>query len=213
LPNPTPSCAEPPREPQPGRPDAAKAPLAGYEVLVCVSGGIAAYKTCTLVSRLVQDGCGVTVAMTRSARRLVGPTTFRALSGRPVLTSLWHAADPGALEHLRPSETADLLVVAPATANVLGKLANGIADDLVSTLLLGADCPVLLAPAMNTRMWQHPAVQRNVAFLREHRFALVGPEDGWLACGTVGPGRMSEPETILAAVRQQLLSRPPRKAG
>jgi len=113
------------------------------------------------------------------------------------------------MEHLRPSETADLIVVAPATANVIGKLANGIADDLVSTLLLGAYCPVLLAPAMNTRMWQHPAVQRNVAFLREAGFQLVGPEEGRLACGTLGPGRMSEPEAILAAARRQLsLQRP-----
>ena len=101
-------------------------------------------------------------------------------------------------------------MVAPATANVLGKLAGGIADDLVSTLLLGADGPVLLAPAMNTRMWQHPAVQRNVVFLREHGFLLVGPEEGWLACRTVGPGRMSDPAALLAAIRDQLRGRPPR---
>lgn len=186
--------------------------LAHYEIVVCVGGGIAAYKTATLVSRLVQDGCAVTVAMTRNARRFVGPTTFRALTGRPVLTSQWHAEDPGALEHLRPTETADLVVVAPATANILGKLAGGIADDLVSTLLLAVDCPVLLAPAMNSRMWQHPAVQRNIAWLRAQGFLLVGPDDGWLACGVVGPGRMSEPETLRAAIRSQLLSRPPRRA-
>lgn len=186
------------------------ADLARYETLVCVTGGIAAYKTAALVSHLVQDGCRVTVAMSRNARRFVGPTTFRALTGRPVLTSQWHAADPGAMEHLRPTETADLVVVAPATANLLGKLAGGIADDLVSTLLLAADCPILLAPAMNRRMWAHPAVQRNVAWLRDHGCVLVGPEEGWLACGEVGPGRMSEPETLLAAIRKQLLSRPPR---
>ena len=178
--------------------------LAGYQVLVCVTGGIAAYKTAALVSKLVQAGAGVTVAMSRNATRFVGPLTFRALTGRPVLLSQWQPADPGAMEHLRPSETADLVVVAPATANVIGKLAGGIADDLISTLLLGAACPVLLAPAMNTRMWQHPAVQRNIAFLREHGFPLVGPEEGWLACRDVGPGRMSEPETILTAVAQQL---------
>ncbi len=188
----------------------APAPLQGYEVVVCVSGGIAAYKAAALVSKLVQEGCGVAVAMTRNARRFVGATTFRALTGRPVLTSQWHGVDPGALEHLRPSETADLVVVAPATANVIGKLASGIADDLVSTLLLGVDCPVLIAPAMNPRMWRHPAVQRNVAFLREHGFELVGPEEGWLACRDVGPGRMSEPETILAKVREQLRHAPPR---
>jgi len=189
-----------------------RTPPGGYEVVVCVTGGIAAYKVAEVVSQLVQDGCGVTVAMTRGARRFVGPTTFQALTGRPVLMSQWHTADPGAMEHLRPSETADLIVVAPATANVIGKLANGIADDLVSTLLLGANCPVLLAPAMNTRMWQHPAVQRNVAFLREAGFQLVGPEEGRLACGTLGPGRMSEPEAILAAVRQQLTRQAPKAA-
>jgi phosphopantothenoylcysteine decarboxylase len=185
-------------------------PLCGYEVLVCVSGGIAAYKTAALVSKLVQGGCGVTVALTRNARRFVGATTFRALTGRPVLTTLWPARDAGDMLHLDPSERADLLVVAPATANVIGKLAGGIADDLVSTLLLGAACPVLLAPAMNTRMWQHPAVQRNMGFLREHGLLLVGPVDGWLACGDVGPGRMSEPEVLLEAIRAQLRSGPPR---
>ncbi len=198
---------------QPGSaPPPADSPLQGYEVLVCVSGGIAAYKTAALVSKLVQDGCGVTVAMTRHARRFVGSLTFQALTGRPVLLSQWHTVDPGAMEHLRPSQTADLLVVAPATANIIGKLAGGIADDLVSTLLLGADCPVLLAPAMNTRMWQHPAVQRNVTFLHEHGFLLVGPQEGWLACGDVGPGRMSEPDTLFAAIRAQLPKSPPRGA-
>lgn len=205
MPPPTPSSTDP-------LPAGAR-PLAGYEVLVCVTGGIAAYKTAALVSSLVQDGAGVTVALTRSAAKFVGAVTFRALSGRPVLTSLWHAEDPGAMEHLKPSETADLVVVAPATANILGKLAGGIADDLVSTLLLAADAPVLLAPAMNTRMWQNPAVQRNVAFLREHGLLFVGPEDGWLACGVVGPGRMSEPEALRAAITRQLRARPPRSAA
>jgi len=184
--------------------------LSGYELLVCVTGGIAAFKVAQLVSQLVQAGCGVTVAMTRHARHFVGPTTFRALTGRPVLTSLWPADESDAMPHLRPTEVADLVLVAPATANILGKLAHGIADDLVSTLLLAADGPVLLAPAMNARMWRHPAVQRNVAFLREHGYLLVGPQEGWLACGEVGPGRMSEPEELLAAVRSELLRRPPR---
>lgn len=183
-------------------------PLADYEVLVCVCGGIAAYKTAGLVSKLAQAGAGVTVAMTRSAKRFIGPTTFRALTGRPTLTSMWHGGDPGAMEHLRPSETADLIVVAPATANIIGKLAGGIADDLVSTLLLGADCPTLLAPAMNTRMWQHFAVQRNMAYLRDNGVALVGPDEGWLACRDRGPGRMSEPDAIFDAVQRLLRQRP-----
>jgi len=166
-----------------------------------------------LTSALVQGGCGVTVAMTRAARRFVGPATFQALSGRPVLTSLWRTPPGGGIQHLAPGEAADLVLVAPATANILGKLAGGIGDDLVSTLLLGSACPVVLAPAMNARMWQHPAVKRNVAFLREAGFEMIGPEEGWQACGTTGPGRMSEPETILAAVRERLLRAPPKRAG
>lgn len=187
--------------------------LRSYEVLVCVCGGIAAYKTAALVSVLVQRGCGVTVATTRNARRFVGPTTFAALTGRPVITSMWKGAGAPEIQHLKRSEAADLILVAPATANIVAKLAGGIADDLISTLLLGADCPVMLAPAMNTRMWEHPATQRNVAFLREHGYRLIGPESGWQACRMVGPGRMSEPETILAEVEQQLRSTPPKARG
>lgn len=186
-------------------------PLQGYELLVCVTGGIAAFKVAALVSTLVQQGCGVRVAMTRAARRFVGPVTFQALSGRPVQTSLWRSE--GDIPHLRLTEVADLALVAPATANTIGKLAGGLADDLVGSLLLGAACPVMLAPAMNERMWTHPSVQRNVAFLREHGFLFVGPEEGWQACRAVGPGRMSEPETILQAIHAQLLVRSPRSAG
>lgn len=186
-------------------------PLQGYELLVCVTGGIAAFKVAALVSTLVQQGCGVRVAMTRAARRFVGPVTFQALSGRPVQTSLWRSE--GDIPHLRLTEVADLALVAPATANTIGKLAGGLADDLVGSLLLGAACPVMLAPAMNERMWTHPSVQRNVAFLREHGFLFVGPEEGWQACRAVGPGRMSEPETMLQAIHTQLLVRSPRSAG
>lgn len=191
---------------QPSQPDA----LRGYELLVCVTGGIAAYKTAAVVSTLVQRGCGVTVAMTRAARRFVGAATFQALSGRAVHASLWPPADGGDIAHLSLSETADLILVAPATANAVGKLAGGISDDLVSSLLLGADAPILLAPAMNERMWRHPAVQRNLEFLRSAGVATIGPEDGWQACRAVGPGRMSEPADIVAAVSQRLLAAPPR---
>lgn len=192
-------------------PSEAKA-LAGYEVLVCISGGIAAYKTATLVSQLVQFGCGVTVALTRNARRFVGEVTFRGLTGRPVYSdpSMWHTGGGIQMRHLGLTEAADLVVVAPATANVIGKLAGGLADDFVSTLLLGADSPVLLAPAMNERMWQHAAVRRNVTWLRESGVLFVGPEEGWLACRAVGPGRMSEPEALLSAIRAQLLKAPPK---
>jgi phosphopantothenoylcysteine decarboxylase/phosphopantothenate--cysteine ligase len=186
-------------------------PLHGYEVLLCVCGGIAAYKSAALTSRLVQDGCGVTVAMTRAARRFIGKITFQALSGRPVVSSLWDDGT-GDIQHLRLSETADLVVVAPATANVIAKLAHGQADDLVSALLIGADCPVLLAPAMNARMWAHAAVQRNIAYLAEIGVRMVGPDSGWQACRAVGPGRMSEPEVLAESIRGLLLTRPRRSA-
>lgn len=188
----------------------ANSTLSGYEVLLCVTGGIAAYKTAALVSAIVQQGGGVTVAMTRNARRFVGPVTFEALTGRPVASSMWRRHPSASIPHLTLSETADLIVVAPATANIIGKLVGGIADDLVSTLLLGAECPVVLAPAMNARMWQHPATQRNVAWLSENGYMLVGPEEGWQACRTVGPGRMSDPATLLAAIQKQLLQAPPK---
>jgi phosphopantothenoylcysteine decarboxylase/phosphopantothenate--cysteine ligase len=181
--------------------------LAGFEVLVCVCGGIAAYKTAALVSLLVQRNCGVTVAMTRAARRFVGPVTFQALSGRRVYTSMWPHESAGEIQHLSLSQTAQLVVVAPATADVIGKLAGGLADDLVTSLLLGAACPVLLAPAMNAKMWAHPAVQRNVKFLRDNGFSFVGPNSGWQACREVGPGRMAEPEELLSAITTHLLTR------
>jgi phosphopantothenoylcysteine decarboxylase/phosphopantothenate--cysteine ligase len=193
--------------------------LAGYEVVVGVTGGIAAFKTAAVVSKLVQAGAGVTVVMTASARRFVGPLTFHALTGRPVHTSLWHAPAGGTMDHLAIGERADLVVVAPATANIIGKLAGGIADDLLSTLLLGVACPLLLAPAMNPRMWHHPAVQRNVALLREwggssagreYSIAFIGPDAGRMACGDTGPGRMVEPEALLDAITAQLVTRPPR---
>jgi phosphopantothenoylcysteine decarboxylase/phosphopantothenate--cysteine ligase len=185
--------------------------LADSEILVCVCGGIAAFKTAALVSQLVQAGCGVTVAMTRAARRFVGQTTFRALTGRAVHTSLWSSEASTDIQHLSLSERCDLIVVAPATANSIGKLASGIADDLVSSLLLGAACPVILAPAMNTRMWEHPAVRRNLALLRDWGFTLIGPDSGWQACRAVGPGRMSEPDTLFDAICSALAARPQRK--
>ncbi len=176
------------------------ADLAGREVLVCVCGGIAAYKVCEVVSRLVQRGAGVTVAMTRAAQHFVGPLTLQAISGRRVLTDLWSADDQADIQHISLTERANLVLVAPATANVLGKIANGIADDVVTTLLISASSRVVLAPAMNDRMWANPAVQRNVAILIERGFKLIGPASGWLACRAVGPGRMVEPQEILDVV-------------
>lgn len=188
----------------------ASADLAGYEVVIGVGGGIAAYKVCTVVSRLVQRGCGVTVAMTAAGQKFVGPVTFQALTARQVFTSLWETPGYFDPQHLRLTERADLFLVAPCTADLIGKFAGGIADDLVTTLMLGRDCPALLAPAMNTRMWQNPILQRNLATLRELDYRFIDPESGWLACRTVGEGRMAEAETILGSVVEQLRKNPPR---
>lgn len=186
------------------KPQDENAPLRGYEALVCVCGGIAAYKVASVVSALAQRGCGVTVAMTRNARRFVGEITFEALSGRPVATSHWRAAEHVGVQHLQLSERADLLLLAPATANTIAKYALGLADDLVSNLLLGAACPVVIAPAMNERMWANPATRRNVALLQEAGVEFIGPEAGWQACRAIGPGRMSEPEAIVERVSARL---------
>ena len=178
--------------------------LKGREILVGVTGGIAAYKTAALVSRLVQAGAGTSVIMTEHAARFVGPLTFQTLTGRPVYTDMFASPEVYRADHISLADRADLVVVAPATANCLAKLAAGIADDLLSTVLLAVRCPLVLAPAMNEVMWNHPAVQANVTVLRERGMHLVGPETGRLACGTEGVGRMAEPETILAEVVRAL---------
>jgi len=184
--------------------------LHGYEVLVAVCGGIAAYKVCQVVSHLVQRGAGVTVAMTKAARKFVGPMTFQALTGRKVLISLWSSAEPGDVQHIRRTEEADAMLVAPATANIIGKMAGGIADDMVSTLVISSSSSIILAPAMNERMWANPATVDNVAKLKERGCRFVGPREGWLACRGVGPGRMSEPEEIIQAVAGVLKAAPPK---
>lgn len=184
----------------------------GFEVLVCVCGGIAAYKVAQVVSTLVQRGAGVTVAMTRAARKFVGPATFQALSGRRVLTHLWHEHDTSDVQHIAMSGRADAVLVAPATANILGKINAGMADDLVTTLVICTDSPVLLAPSMNNRMWANPIVQRNVRSLREAGYRMVEPGEGWLACRSVGAGRMAEPEEIVQAVQGILNDRAQRAA-
>jgi len=173
----------------------------GRELLLGVTGGIAAYKTAELASRLVQAGAGVRVVMTRAATQLVGPKTFEALTGRPVLVDLF---GPGAHPHIEPAELAEVCCVAPATANILAKAACGLADDLLSTLLLAFHGPVIMAPAMNCHMWAKPAVQRNVAQLRADGVVLVDPEEGYLSCGMRGPGRMASPDTIFRVIAEQL---------
>lgn len=175
--------------------------MKGREVLIGVTGGIAAYKTAVLVSQLVKAGAGVTVIMTQSATKLVAPKTFEALTGRPVgLRVFGHRAHP----HIEAAEDAELLCVAPATANILAKAACGLADDLLSTVLLAFDGPILMAPAMNSVMWEKPAVQRNITQLRADGILLIDPEEGRLSCGMYGPGRMAEPDTIFNAIAKRL---------
>lgn len=181
--------------------------LSGREILVGISGGIAAYKTAHVVSRLVEAGAGVSVVMTANATRFLGPLTLQTLTGRPVYTDQFAAVQTHRGEHVALADRAELVVVAPATANCLGKLAHGIADDLLSTVLLAVDVPVLLAPAMNQRMWEHPAVRANVETLRSRGVAFVGPAEGRLACGSTGIGRMAEPDEIIAAVVSILTGR------
>jgi phosphopantothenoylcysteine decarboxylase/phosphopantothenate--cysteine ligase len=179
--------------------------LSSRSLLVCVCGGIAAYKVADLVSKLAQAKASVTVAMTDEAQKFVGPATFRALSANTVYTGLWDHLEGKDPQHIRLAQTADLVVVAPCTANTLAKMAHGLADDLVSTILLATDPrKVLIAPAMNEAMWNHPATQRNATTVFDDGVQFVGPGAGWQACRTVGVGRMSEPAEILAAIEQRL---------
>jgi len=175
----------------------------GKRVLVGVTGGIAAYKTAMLVSRLAQAGAEVTVVMTEAATRFVTPLTFQALSARPVYTSAWEHVESQDPQHISLADRTDVAVVAPCTMDSMAKLATGRTDDVVSLILSAVDrtkTPVLLAPSMNSVMWSQPATQRNLRALVEDGFRIVGPGEGWQACRHVGTGRMSEPEEILAAV-------------
>jgi phosphopantothenoylcysteine decarboxylase/phosphopantothenate--cysteine ligase len=178
--------------------------LKGREIIVAVCGGIAAYKVADVVSKLVQRGAGVSVVMTDDAQRFIAPLTFQALSGRVVRTSTFDLPDSSDPQHISLSERADLMLVAPATANIIAKVAHGICDDLVSLMICAAACPVVFAPAMNDRMWANPIAQENVAKLKSHGYRFIGPEAGWLACRNVGAGRLSEPAAIVEDVMQFL---------
>lgn len=174
------------------------------EILIGVSGGIAAYKTAALVSQLVQAEASVTVVMTHAATKFVGPATFAALTGNPVATRNFASRQYPLGAHIELAQQAELYCIAPASADCLAKLAQGVADDLLSTLVLCCTCPVLIAPAMNAAMWEKPAVQRNLAQLKEDGFHCIDPREGWLSCRQVGAGRMAEPETIFAGIQQHL---------
>lgn len=181
------------------------------EIIVGVTGGVAAYKSAMLVSRLVQTGLGVTVVTTPAAEKFIGPAALAALSGRPVARELFDPAFPlGA--HISLAERGELLVIAPASADFMAKAALGLADDLLSTLYLAFTGPVLMAPAMNTAMWNHVAVQRNVQRLRDDGVQFIDPEAGWLSCRQQGAGRMAAWESIAAAVQTRLDTLPTRGA-
>ncbi len=178
------------------------------QILLIVAGGIAAYKALELVRLLVKSGYGVTAVLTQAGARFVTPLSLQALTGNRVYTDLWSLTDENDMGHIQLSRAADLLVVAPATADILARMAAGLAQDLATTLLLATDKPVLVAPAMNVRMWQHAATQANLATLQARGIRVVGPDQGEMACHEVGPGRLAEPPAILAAIEAYFAAGP-----
>src|SRR3954447_22202608 len=194
----------PPSDLSPPSPAPVPPVLKGREVIVAVCGGIAAYKVADVVSKLVQLGAGVTVAMTAEAQKFVTPLTFEALSGRPVRTGTFNLVETSDPQHIGLTERADLMLVAPATNNMIAKVAHGLCDDLVSLMICAAACPVVFAPSMNDRMWTNPIARENVPKLMKVGYRFIGPEEGWLACRNSGAGRLSEPQSIVDAVKSML---------
>ncbi len=182
--------------------------LSGKRILLIIGGGIAAYKCLDLIRRLRERGAKVTPVMTRAASEFVTPLSVSALAGEKVYSDIFDLTDEAEMGHIQLSRVADLVLVAPATADLMAKMAQGLASDLATTLLLATDTPVMIAPAMNVRMWEHAATQRNLAMLRGDDVAVVGPNDGDMACGEFGPGRMAEPLEIVDAVIAALGDKP-----
>tara|TARA_B100000315_G_scaffold68891_1_gene62766 strand:+ start:64 stop:1302 length:1239 start_codon:yes stop_codon:yes gene_type:complete len=174
------------------------------EVLLGITGGIAAYKAAEIVRLLRKNDCSVTVVMTESAKQFITPLTFESLTGRHVYSGLFDPQSPSAMEHIELSKKSDLLLIAPATANIIGKAVNGVADDLLSCLLMTVIKPIIIAPAMNANMYLNSVVQENIACLRKRGVKIIGPEKGELACGDEGPGRLAEVECIVEAVKTEL---------
>jgi phosphopantothenoylcysteine decarboxylase / phosphopantothenate---cysteine ligase len=184
--------------------DTTKTIFCGKRVALGISGGIAAYKAAEILRGLQRAGCTVRVAMSPRACEFITPLTFRALSGAHVIVDDYAPDNPDPIAHITFSQTVDLFLIAPATANIIAKFANGVADDFLTSTYLAATSPVLVAPAMNTSMWHHPATQRNLAQLRQDGVHILEPDEGEMACGTIGPGRLSEPERIVAAALEIL---------
>ncbi|MGD9500912.1 MAG: bifunctional phosphopantothenoylcysteine decarboxylase/phosphopantothenate--cysteine ligase CoaBC [Methyloceanibacter sp.] len=185
----------------------------GKRILLIVGGGIAAYKSLDLVRRLKERGAFVRAILTKGGAEFITPLSLSVLTGEKTFTELFDLKDEAEIGHIRLSREADLVVVAPATADLLAKMAQGLATDLASTVLLATDKTVLVAPAMNVRMWQHPATERNLATLRQDGIRFVGPDEGEMACGEYGPGRMAEPQAILAAIEKILGAQATARAG
>ncbi|MCK1992532.1 bifunctional phosphopantothenoylcysteine decarboxylase/phosphopantothenate--cysteine ligase CoaBC [Peribacillus muralis] len=179
------------------------------KVLLCVTGGIAVYKAAALTSKLTQEGAHVKVIMSESARQFVTPLTFQALSRNDVYTDTFDEKDSSVIAHIDLADWADIILVAPATANMIGKVANGIADDMITTTLLATEAPVWVAPAMNVHMYAHPAVQKNMETLRSFGYQFIEPGEGYLACGYVGKGRLEEPETIVEHLKDHFAEKKP----
>ncbi|MDV4168607.1 bifunctional phosphopantothenoylcysteine decarboxylase/phosphopantothenate--cysteine ligase CoaBC [Rhodovulum sp. FJ3] len=182
--------------------------LAGKRILLIIGGGIAAYKSLDLMRRLRDQGATVVPVLTRAAEEFVTPLSVAALAGHKVYRDLFDLNEEAEMGHIQLSRSADLILVAPATADLMGKMANGLANDLASTLLMATDTPVMIAPAMNVRMWEHPATRRNLATLTGGGITCVGPEEGAMACGEFGPGRLSEVDQIVAAVADHFADGP-----
>jgi len=183
-------------------------PLSRARILLIISGGIAAYKSLELIRRLRDRGATVRVVMTSAARQFISPLSAATLSGQPVRDDLFSLTDEAAIGHIELSRAADLVVIAPASANILARMATGLADDMATTVLLATDKRVLAAPAMNVRMWLHPSTRRNLDRLKDDGVLFVGPESGPMACGEFGPGRMAEPPAIVEAIEQALTAGP-----
>ncbi|WP_078554772.1 bifunctional phosphopantothenoylcysteine decarboxylase/phosphopantothenate--cysteine ligase CoaBC [Bacillus alkalicellulosilyticus] len=181
--------------------------ISGKKILLCVSGGIAVYKAAALTSKLVQAGAVVKVLMSQSAKQFVTPLTFQTLSRNEVHDDTFAENNPKVVAHIDLADWADIVVIAPATANIIGKIANGIADDMITTTLLATVAPVVVAPAMNVHMYEHPAVQKNMKTLQTFGYTFIEPDEGFLACGYVGKGRLAEPEDIVQQLSEFVKSR------
>jgi phosphopantothenoylcysteine decarboxylase/phosphopantothenate--cysteine ligase len=178
--------------------------LKGKEIVLGVSGGIAAYKAAELTRLLVKEGANVNVVMTRNAQEFVTPLTFQTLSGNPVSAELFDLSRRSEVQHVSLAEKSELLIIAPATANIIGKIASGIADDLLTTTVMATRAPIIIAPAMNVQMWENPILQENIKRLKKIGLKIMEPGSGYLACGYEGKGRLAEPEAILKRIKTLL---------